>query len=59
MTAYLTDFYRRDVERPSGADVSDILNYVGSGNSVGNSSTYGRIAGRNAAAYAKRLNAAA
>jgi fumarate reductase flavoprotein subunit len=31
--------------------------YVGSGNSVGNCSTYGRIAGRNAAAYAKRLNA--
>jgi len=32
--------------------------YVGSGNSVGNCATYGRIAGRNAAAYAKRLNAA-
>jgi fumarate reductase flavoprotein subunit len=28
--------------------------YVGSGNSVGNCSTYGRIAGRNAAAYAER-----
>ena len=27
--------------------------YVGSGNSVGNCSTYGRIAGQNAAAYAK------
>jgi fumarate reductase flavoprotein subunit len=27
--------------------------YVGSGNSVGNCSTYGRIAGRNAAAFAK------
>ncbi|MEQ9151869.1 MAG: glycosyltransferase family A protein [Parvibaculum sp.] len=34
MAAYLTNFYRRDVERPSGADLSDILNYVGSGNSA-------------------------
>ena len=30
--------------------------YVGSGNSVGNCSTYGRIAGRNAAAYARQLS---
>jgi fumarate reductase flavoprotein subunit len=30
--------------------------YVGSGNSLGNCSTYGRIAGRNAAAYAKRFD---
>jgi fumarate reductase flavoprotein subunit len=29
--------------------------YVGSGNSVGNSSTFGRVAGRNAAAYASRV----
>ncbi len=32
--AYVTDFYTRDVGRPAHADVTDILNYIGTGNSA-------------------------
>ncbi|MEQ9142861.1 MAG: glycosyltransferase family 2 protein [Parvibaculaceae bacterium] len=31
---YVTNFYSRDVSRPAYADIGDILNYVGTGNSA-------------------------